>query len=347
MSPSSSHATITYTLVSDFESIKDDPQEVEEDLEEEPSKEVDVKELPASAASTSAIADHSSPFEQTNPFEEDEIPSPPLTSSPIHRDTIPEVDMLPQKRVRLSSSPYRFLVGESLAPAAETNKKVIDLYTGYRQDSREIYVRLKDAQDDKRFSMDKIRELQHQRQDDSDRVTRVIGHVRELKHARELERQNGPPDTDIGLAHCFEKMESVFHINNFTIECQVKYATCTLVGGVLTWWNSYVRTVRNDVAYGMPCKILMKMMTKAYCPRSEIKKLETETVPNETDIVERCVGGLLDNIQGSVMASKPKILQEAIEFVKSLMEKKVLVYAARQADNKRRIDNNPRNNPVE
>ncbi|GKC03823.1 hypothetical protein Tco_0995433 [Tanacetum coccineum] len=47
----------------------------------------------------------------------------------------------------------------------------------------------------------------------------------------------------VGLAHWFEKMEYVFHISNCTIECQVKYATYTLLGGALTWWNSYVRTV--------------------------------------------------------------------------------------------------------
>ncbi|GJS03063.1 putative reverse transcriptase domain-containing protein [Tanacetum coccineum] len=46
----------------------------------------------------------------------------------------------------------------------------------------------------------------------------------------------------VKLAHWFEKMEFVFHISNWTVECQVKYATCTLLGGALTWWNSYFRT---------------------------------------------------------------------------------------------------------
>ncbi|GJX71983.1 hypothetical protein Tco_0309154 [Tanacetum coccineum] len=133
----------------------------------------------------------------------------------------------------------------------------------------------------------------------------------------------------VGLTHWFEKMECVFHINNCTVECQVKYATCTLLGGALTWWNSHVRIVGHDAAYGMPWKTLMKMMTEAYCPRSEIKNLETEMVPDESDKVERYVGGLPDSIQWSVMASKPKMLQEAIELARSLMDQKVLVYAAR------------------
>ncbi|GJY81329.1 hypothetical protein Tco_0494080 [Tanacetum coccineum] len=80
----------------------------------------------------------------------------------------------------------------------------------------------------------------------------------------------------VGLAYWFEEMKYVFHINNCTIECQVKYATCTLLGGDLTWWNSHVRTVGHDAAYGMPWMTLIKMMTENYYPRSEIKKLDTE-----------------------------------------------------------------------
>nr|GEZ45564.1 reverse transcriptase domain-containing protein [Tanacetum cinerariifolium] len=45
-----------------------------------------------------------------------------------------------------------------------------------------------------------------------------------------------------------------------------------------------------------------------------------------------------------MMASKPKILQEAIEFAWSLMDQKVYAYATRQTDNKRRMDNNTRDN---
>ncbi|GJV74507.1 reverse transcriptase domain-containing protein [Tanacetum coccineum] len=131
----------------------------------------------------------------------------------------------------------------------------------------------------------------------------------------------------VGLFYWFEKMESVFHISNCTVECQVKYATCTLLGGALTWWNSHIRTVGHDVAYRMPWKTLMKMMTETYCLRSEIKKLKSElTVPDEADKVERYAGGILDNIQGSVMASKPKMLQEAIELARSLMDQKVHAY---------------------
>ncbi|GKF82231.1 reverse transcriptase domain-containing protein, partial [Tanacetum coccineum] len=79
-----------------------------------------------------------------------------------------------------------------------------------------------------------------------------------------------------GLSQWFERMESVFHINNCTVENQVKFATCTLHSVALTWCNTHVKKVGHDAAYGMPWKTLMKMMTDKYCPRNEIKKLEIE-----------------------------------------------------------------------
>ncbi|GJR00500.1 reverse transcriptase domain-containing protein [Tanacetum coccineum] len=60
------------------------------------------------------------------------------------------------------------------------------------------------------------------------------------------------------------------------IACQIKFATCTLQGNALTWWNSHVKTVSHEVAYGMTWKALKKMMTDKYCPRGKIKKLEIE-----------------------------------------------------------------------
>nr|GEW56011.1 retrotransposon protein, putative, Ty1-copia subclass [Tanacetum cinerariifolium] len=74
----------------------------------------------------------------------------------------------------------------------------------------------------------------------------------------------------------FERMETVFRISNCTVENQINFATCTLLGSALTWWNSHVKTVGHDVAYAMTLKNLKKKMTDKYCPRGEIKKLEVE-----------------------------------------------------------------------
>ncbi|GJU80583.1 hypothetical protein Tco_1282948 [Tanacetum coccineum] len=53
------------------------------------------------------------------------------------------------------------------------------------------------------------------------------------------------------LSQWFEKMKSVFHINNCAVENQVKFATCTFLGNALSWWNSHMKTVTQDVAYAM------------------------------------------------------------------------------------------------
>nr|GFB10532.1 reverse transcriptase domain-containing protein [Tanacetum cinerariifolium] len=72
------------------------------------------------------------------------------------------------------------------------------------------------------------------------------------------------------------EMETVFRISNCTMENQIKFATCTLLGSSLTWWNSHIKTVSHDVAYAMTWTNLKKKITDKYCPRGENKKLEVE-----------------------------------------------------------------------
>ncbi|GJT89478.1 putative reverse transcriptase domain-containing protein [Tanacetum coccineum] len=175
----------------------------------------------------------------------------------------------------------------------------------------------------------------------------------------------------VGLTRWFEKMETVFNISNCPLKYQVKYATCTLQDSALTWWNSHKRTIGVEAAYTMNWVELMKLMTEVYCPRNEIQKMETELwnltvkgndltaytqrfqelillctrmVPDEEDRVERFIGGLPDNIQGNVIAANPARLQDAIRIANQLMDKKVQGYAARSAENKRRMESNLRDN---
>ncbi|GKB27071.1 putative reverse transcriptase domain-containing protein [Tanacetum coccineum] len=126
----------------------------------------------------------------------------------------------------------------------------------------------------------------------------------------------------VELIQWFEKMEIVFSISSCSVENQIKFSTCTLLAGALTWWNSHVRTVGHDVAYAMTWTYLKKKMTDKYCPRGEIKKLEAELwnlKVKESNKIERYVGGLPNMIHRSVVASKPKIMQEAIRTNQSKM----------------------------
>ncbi|GJX68015.1 hypothetical protein Tco_0303742, partial [Tanacetum coccineum] len=79
----------------------------------------------------------------------------------------------------------------------------------------------------------------------------------------------------VGLIRWSEKIETVFHISNYPKRYQVKYATCTLLDSVLTWWNSHKRTIGTDVAYALSWRELLKLMTEVYCSRNEIQKMET------------------------------------------------------------------------
>ncbi|GJV22707.1 putative reverse transcriptase domain-containing protein [Tanacetum coccineum] len=166
-------------------------------------------------------------------------------------------------------------------------------------------------------------------------------------------------------------METVFRISHCSVENQIKFSTCTLLAGALTWWNSHVRIVGHDAAYVMTWTELKKKMADKYCPRNEMKKLEAELwnlevqgtdvtrynqrfqelallcvrmFPEESDKVERYVGGLPDMIHGSVVASKPKTMQEATEMATELMDKKIRTFAERQAANKRKFEDTSRNN---
>ncbi|GJQ88992.1 putative reverse transcriptase domain-containing protein [Tanacetum coccineum] len=175
----------------------------------------------------------------------------------------------------------------------------------------------------------------------------------------------------VELTQWFERMETVFRISNCSAENQIKFATCTLLAGALTWWNTHVMTVTHDVAYSMTWVDLKKKMTDKYCPRNEMKKLEAELwnlkvigtdvvkynqrfqelallcvrmFPEEADKIERYVGGLPDMIHGNIVASKPKTMQEAIEMATELMDKRVSTIAERQAENKRKSENTSRSN---
>ncbi|GJQ98884.1 putative reverse transcriptase domain-containing protein [Tanacetum coccineum] len=175
----------------------------------------------------------------------------------------------------------------------------------------------------------------------------------------------------VELTQWFERMETVFRISNCSVENQIKFSTCTLLVGALTWWNSHVMTVTHDVAYAMTWVDLRKKMTDKYCPRNEMKKLEAELwnlkvigtdvvkynqrfqelallcvrmFPEESDKIERYVGGLPDMIHGNIIASKPKTMQEAAKMATELMDKRVSTIAERQAENKRRFENTSRNN---
>ncbi|GKF31964.1 hypothetical protein Tco_0101762, partial [Tanacetum coccineum] len=120
----------------------------------------------------------------------------------------------------------------------------------------------------------------------------------------------------VGLTQWAKKMESVFLISNCAITSQVKYASCTLQASALTWgeikkleseyWNIKVRGT-DLMTYNQLFQELALMCDRMF--------------PEESAKVERYVGGLPpDMIHGSVKASKPQTMQEAIEFATEMID---------------------------
>ncbi|GJY85859.1 reverse transcriptase domain-containing protein [Tanacetum coccineum] len=148
-------------------------------------------------------------------------------------------------------------------------------------------------------------------------------------------------------------MESVFHINNYIVENHVKFATCTFLRNALTWWNSHLKTVTQDVDYAMDYKALKNTMTVKYCLMGEFKKLEIELwnlkvkgtnvasytlcfqkfalmcrrmFHEESEEVEKYIGGLPDMIRGNVMSYQHKTMEKAIKFANDQMDQKSSYY---------------------
>ncbi|GKF35780.1 hypothetical protein Tco_0112538, partial [Tanacetum coccineum] len=55
---------------------------------------------------------------------------------------------------------------------------------------------------------------------------------------------------------------------------KVKFATATLQGRALTWWNGRIASMGIDVANGTPWTEVRKWMTEEFCPQSVLQRLE-------------------------------------------------------------------------
>ncbi|GKC19224.1 putative reverse transcriptase domain-containing protein, partial [Tanacetum coccineum] len=280
--------------------------------------------------------------------------SPPLQLlSSDRRTDRPEITLPPRKRLGIDLGP-RYEIGESLAASAtrpigchpreaveelapitleEVNTRVTELAVVQEQDTQDIYAyhyetarllnqeALVSKKEWGRSIEAVISQLQAANRAtyvdfDIDAVTRGIGdHLTGTARnaARNCDGSHTSGTSVRRTERVAREIETVFCISNCFVDNQIKFSTCTLLAGALTWWNSHVRIVQ-----GTRCR-------------------SSRVFPEEADKVERYVGGLPDMIQGSVVASKPKTIQEATEMASKLMDKKINAIAKRQAKNKREV----------
>ncbi|GJZ22045.1 putative reverse transcriptase domain-containing protein [Tanacetum coccineum] len=84
----------------------------------------------------------------------------------------------------------------------------------------------------------------------------------------------------------------------------VKFATCTLLGAALTWWNGQIRTLGLE-AYSMTWEVKGNDVP-TYTERfQELTLICTKFVANETEKVDKYISGLPDNIYGNDKNSAP------------------------------------------
>ena len=148
------------------------------------------------------------------------------------------------------------------------------------------------------------------------------------------------------MVRWFEHTENVFDLCNCPDDSKVKFAVSTLRDQALSWWNSYARPMGMENAYKVTWEEFKKLVTKKFCPRTEVKKLEVEfyelvtvgsdietyirryqelavlcpsMVSDNEKLVENFIGGLPENIRGDVISFDPQTLDEAIRMSQKLI----------------------------
>ncbi|KAD4584205.1 hypothetical protein E3N88_21806 [Mikania micrantha] len=154
----------------------------------------------------------------------------------------------------------------------------------------------------------------------------------------------------VGMLRWVEKVESVFAMCECADENRVKYATGTLEGPALTWWNTHVQTRGLDGANSMPWADFTRLLQEEYCPRDEVRKLEAEfwvlkmvgseieqyctrfhelcklcpaMVTPEYKKIEQFISGLPEQIQSMVTASDLTTIQPLIRLAHKLTDQAV------------------------
>ncbi|GJY31430.1 reverse transcriptase domain-containing protein [Tanacetum coccineum] len=135
-----------------------------------------------------------------------------------------------------------------------------------------------------------------------------------------------------------------------SVDQKVKYTAGSFMGKALTWWNSQIRTLSQEVAISMSRNDFKFMMIEEFCPSHEMQKLETElwnhtmvrdghvaytdrfhelarlvphSVTPKSRMIERYVYGLASQIRGMVVTTEPKTIQKAMQISGALTDEAI------------------------
>ncbi|GKA78831.1 reverse transcriptase domain-containing protein [Tanacetum coccineum] len=130
----------------------------------------------------------------------------------------------------------------------------------------------------------------------------------------------------IELLRWFEKIKSVFGINDCAEGKKVRFAAATLQGPALTWWNSKIATMGLETMNWMPWTEMKQVKEYDIVTYTqwinELALMCPSMAEPERVKVDANIRGLTDNIKGEVTSSKPANLSEAMRMAHKLMDQK-------------------------
>ncbi|GJS98423.1 hypothetical protein Tco_0819593 [Tanacetum coccineum] len=294
--------------------------------------------------------------------------------STSRRADIPEADTPPRKRLLLTTPRLGCQVGESSAAAAArqpgptmahrvdhshvdtmetrfrdierrmmTALEMVNMRVSYQVDVRsressEFYTRHHDAQKDHAAVRAEIKVLKHT-------AEAIVG------TSSVLENDNASPtsgsvhgcniDLAVQLYHAYpgpggwSAPKRATRSTPATTTTPAPTATTTT-----TVTNAQLQAMINQgVSAALAARDATRNGTDSHSSGTGVRgseRVAREMFPEESDNIERYVGGLPDMIHGNIVASKPKTMQEAIEMATELIDKRVSTITERQAENKRK-----------
>nr|GEX25628.1 hypothetical protein [Tanacetum cinerariifolium] len=131
------------------------------------------------------------------------------------------------------------------------------------------------------------------------------------------------------LTRWIEKMKNVQDMSGCSIDQKVKYTAGLFVGKALTWWNSQICTLSQEVVVGMSWNDFKFIMIEEFCLSYEMQKLETKlwnhamVGAGHAAYTDRYVYGLAPQIRGMVAATEPKTMQKAVQISGALTDEAV------------------------
>ncbi|GJR15661.1 putative reverse transcriptase domain-containing protein [Tanacetum coccineum] len=277
------------------------------------------------------------------------LPAP----STSRRADIPEADMPLQKRLLLTA-PTPSFVDTVDASIRDTKKRtmaaieVVNLRVSYqadvrRRESLEFYSRHQEAQEDRvaalarseahnraleaRVAALETQAYRHewQRQDADDHATRAIMRIQVLEAGARIDTLE---DTENKMT---PKRTATTTTTTVVTDAQLKALITRGVADALAEIEANRTSENGDDSHNSGTgsrrtkRAACGTDVESYSQRfQELALMCDRMFPEESDVIEKYVGGLPDMIHGSVMASEPKTMQDAIEFATELMDQKIL-----------------------